>query len=192
LVKRSALFLERDGVINIDRGYVCAQDQVEFVGGIFDLCRSATELGYLVIVVSNQAGIGRGYYSEQDFLALTEWMCKVFHERGASLTKVYYCPFHPDHGVGSYKRESSFRKPGPGMILQAAAEFDIDVRRSVLVGDKETDILAGVAAGVGCNLLYRGRAEAGPSDRPAGATSVIEKLIEAVPFLNMQVAEVTR
>jgi D-glycero-D-manno-heptose 1,7-bisphosphate phosphatase len=188
-VTRRALFLDRDGVINVDRGYVCAQDQFEFVEGIFDLCRSATEQGYLVIVVSNQAGIGRGYYSEREFLALSEWMCRVFHERGAPVTKVYYCPFHPEHGVGSYKRESSSRKPGPGMILQAAADFDIDLRRSVLVGDKETDILAGVAAGVGCNLLYDRRTEFGSCDRLAGATSVIEKLVEAVPFLNAQVAE---
>ena len=188
-VTQRALFLDRDGVINIDRGYVCAQDQFEFVEGIFDLCRYATDLGYLVIVVTNQAGIGRGYYGEREFLALTEWMCGVFRERGAPVTKVYYCPFHPEYGVGGYKRESSFRKPGPGMILQAVAEFDIDVRRSVLVGDKETDILAGVAAGVGCNLLYFRRTEFGRSDLPTAATSMIEKLGDVVPFLNMQIAE---
>src|SRR4029079_2746485 len=97
---RKALFLDRDGVINIDRGYVCAQDDFEFVDGIFDVCRHATSLGYLIIVVTNQAGIGRGYYSEEDFTQLPEWMCRAFGEQGAPIAKVYFCPFHPEFGVG--------------------------------------------------------------------------------------------
>ena len=153
-VSPRALFLDRDGVINVDRGYVCSPEQFELVDGITDLCRHAVSLGYLLIVATNQAGIGRGYYTEADFLALTDWMCDAFRERGAPIAKVYYCPFHPEFGVGEYRRESDCRKPAPGMILQAAREFDIDLRRSVLVGDKESDILAGVAAGVGCNVLY--------------------------------------
>jgi D-glycero-D-manno-heptose 1,7-bisphosphate phosphatase len=188
-VTRRALFLDRDGVINVDHGYVCTQERFAFVEGIFDLCRRATDLEYLIIVVTNQAGIGRGYYSEQEFSALTEWMCGAFRDRGAPIAKVYYCPFHPEYGVGSYKVESPFRKPGPGMILQAAAEFDIDVRRSVLVGDKETDILAGVAAGVGCNLLYFRRTDLSRSDPATVATFTIARLADVVPFLNMQVAE---
>lgn len=188
-MKRHALFLDRDGVINVDRGYVCTEDRFEFVEGIFDLCRDATDLGYLVIVVTNQAGIGRGYYSERDFQALTDWMCAAFRERGAPIAKVYYCPFHPEHGVGSYKVESSFRKPGPGMILQAAAEFDIDMGRSILVGDKETDIVAGLAAGVGCNLLYRRVEEFGQSTACTAANSTIGRLADVVPFLKARVAE---
>src|SRR5438128_1203722 len=103
-LKNHALFLDRDGVINIDRGYVYKQEDFEFVDGIFDLCRYATDLDYVLIVVTNQAGIGRGLYSEQDFLDLTDWMCGVFRERGVPLGKVYYCPSHPDHGVGAYKQ----------------------------------------------------------------------------------------
>ena len=186
-----ALFLDRDGVINIDRGYVCVPDQFEFVEGIFDLCRSASALGYLLVVVTNQAGIGRGYYSEQEFLALTGWMCKAFRDRGAPIAKVYYCPFHPEYGIGSYKRDTPLRKPGPGMIHQAVAEFAIDLRRSVLLGDKETDILAGVAAGVGCNLLYSPVPEFGQSDSHTAATSTVGKLADVVPFLEAQVAEET-
>src|ERR1043165_5019258 len=119
---RRALFLDRDGVINADRGYVGTRGEFEYVEGIFDLCRYATDLGFLLLVVTNQAGIARGYYSERDFLALTEWMCETFRERGAPIAKVYFCPSHPEHGLGEYKRESSFRKPGPGMILQAQTE----------------------------------------------------------------------
>jgi D-glycero-D-manno-heptose 1,7-bisphosphate phosphatase len=105
-------------------------------------------------VVTNQAGIGRGYYSEQDFLSLSDWMRDVFLTQGVIIDKIYYCPFHPEYGLGRYKVESSYRKPGPGMILQAAREFDVDLSRSVLVGDKESDIQAGISAGVGFNILY--------------------------------------
>jgi D-glycero-D-manno-heptose 1,7-bisphosphate phosphatase len=188
---RPALFLDRDGVINIDRGYVGAPGEFEFVDGIFELCKYATDLEYVLLVVTNQAGIARGYYTERDFLALTEWMCATFRERGAPIAKVYFCPFHPEHGVGEYKRESSFRKPGPGMILQARTEFDIDLKRSVLVGDRETDIEAGVAAGVGCNLLYCTELQSGEPPASTSATATIKKLADATPFLDAQVAENT-
>ena len=97
------------------------------------------------------------------------------------IKKVYYCPFHPEQGVGHYKVDSYFRKPNPGMIVQAAEEFDINLSRSVLVGDKETDILAGIAAGVGCNLLY-GKAPLDASINTA-ATAVVTSLFQIQPFL---------
>lgn len=151
---RPALFLDRDGVINIDHAYVFKQEDFDFIDGIFELCRCANQLGYLIFVVTNQAGIGRGYYTERDFLALTDWMCGVFSSQGVVIDKVYFCPSHPEYGVGEYRMDSSYRKPWPGMILQAAQEFGVDLATSVLLGDKETDIQAGIAAGVGCNLLY--------------------------------------
>ncbi len=152
---RPALFLDRDGVINIDYGYVSTIDKFEFIPGIFNLCRQAKQRGYLICVVTNQSGIGRGYYTEKDFFQLTDWMCSRFASELAPVDKVYFCPTHPDHGIGKYKVESLFRKPAPGMILQAVQEFDIDLSRSVFVGDKQTDIQAGVWAGVRYNLLYK-------------------------------------
>ena len=149
-----ALFLDRDGVINIDHGYVYRPDQFEFVDGVFELCRKAVSLDYLVFVVTNQAGIGRGYFTEKQFHELTDWMCQAFLAQGVKIERVYFCPYHPEHGVGTYKRESACRKPGPVMILQAARDYGLDLAASVLVGDKETDIAAGLAAGVGCNVLY--------------------------------------
>ncbi|SDA21935.1 D-alpha,beta-D-heptose 1,7-bisphosphate phosphatase [Nitrosospira sp. Nsp18] len=153
-MSRPALFLDRDGVINIDFAYVYKPEQFEFIEGVFELCQWASQCGYLIFVITNQAGIGRGYYTEQDFLKLTDWMCGIFKTQGSIITKVYFCPSHPEYGIGEYKVDSFFRKPGPGMILQAAEEFCVDLARSVLVGDKEKDIQAGIAAGVGCNLLY--------------------------------------
>lgn len=181
LSHRPALFLDRDGVINVYRAYVSKPEHFEFVDGIFELCRTARQLGYLIFVITNQAGIGRGYYTEQDFLALTDWMCEIFTAQGIAIDKVYFCPFHPEHGVGQYKVESPFRKPGPGMLLQAADEFGVDFARSVLVGDKEIDIQAGIAAGVNCNLLYApsGSAAAIKTD----ASAVVGKLADAGKFL---------
>jgi D-glycero-D-manno-heptose 1,7-bisphosphate phosphatase len=183
-VSPRALFLDRDGVINVDRGYVCSPEQFELVDGITDLCRHAVGLGYLLIVATNQAGIGRGYYTEADFLALTDWMCDAFRERGAPIAKVYYCPFHPEFGVGEYRRESDCRKPAPGMILHAARDFDLDLRRSVLVGDKESDIQAGVAAGVGCNVLYCPESGGVKSSTATLASQTATQLAEVVPLLN--------
>ncbi len=165
--QRPALFLDRDGIINVDHDYVFQRENFEFIDGIFGLCRHAASLGYRIFVITNQAGIGRGYYTEQDFHDLTAWMCEVFRSEGVHIDKVYFCPFHAEHGIGRYKIDSPFRKPGPGMILQAATEFNIDLPGSVLLGDRETDVQAGIAAGVGRNLLLRPPG----TDKPASSTN---------------------
>ena len=180
-IQRCALFLDRDGVINIDNGYVCDPERFEFVDGIFELCHIALKRHYAIFVVTNQAGIGRGYYTERQFHDFSSWMCRQFLLREIKIEHVYYCPFHPEHGLGDYRRESDLRKPGPGMILQAAREYGVDLAASCLVGDKETDILAGLAAGVGINLLYCPGARS-QAVKSAG-TSVIEKLLEAEKYL---------
>lgn len=147
-MQRAALFLDRDGVINFDYGYVHRVEDFEFIPGIFDLVRVANQRDYLVIVVTNQAGIGRGFYSEEDFKYITKWMCSQFKINGGCITDVYYCPDHPVFGKGVYKKDSDMRKPGPGMIMKAANDYEIDLSRSVLLGDKETDVKAGLSAGV--------------------------------------------
>ena len=144
-----ALCLDRDGVVNRDDGYVCRKQDFHFIEGIFDLTAAATVRGFLTVIVTNQSGIGRGYYSEQRFLRLMRWVKRQFHRRRAPITAVYFCPFHPEHGVGRYRRDSFLRKPHPGMILRALADFDIDPARSLLVGDTAGDMEAGHAAGIG-------------------------------------------
>ncbi len=148
-----ALFLDRDGVINVDIGYAHKPEQIDFVPGIFELCRKATERGYKIVIVTNQAGIGRGYYTEDDFWALMEWMKQRFAKSGSIIDAVYFCPCHPEHGIGEYKKESPNRKPEPGMFLNAKADLGIDLSRSLLVGDKESDMIAGEKAGVGTLCL---------------------------------------
>jgi len=147
-----ALFLDRDGVINAERNYVHRVEDFDFLPGIFRLCRIAQEARFVPIVVTNQAGIARGYYSEQDFERLTEWMLKRFRVRGVRIGRVYHCPYHPTAGVAEYRRESFDRKPNPGMILRAERDFNLQLASSVLIGDKESDLAAGRAAGVGFNL----------------------------------------
>lgn len=151
--KRPALFLDRDGIINADANYVhCIEDFV-FIDGIFDLCRSAVAAGMAIVVVTNQAGIGRGYYTETQFLELSDWMCKRFSEEGIAIDGVYYCPYHAEHGVGKYKADSFDRKPNPGMILRARNELGLLLEDSILVGDKASDMAAARAANVGRAVL---------------------------------------
>lgn len=159
-----ALFLDRDGVINVDKKYVGRIEDFEFLPGVFELCRTAQHVGMIPVIATNQAGIGRGYYTEHDFQRLTEWMLAEFRARGVGIGRVYHCPFHATEGIGEYRRESPDRKPNPGMILRARDDLGLDLSQSVLVGDKDSDIDAGRAAGVGYNvrLVRNARAEGAP------------------------------
>lgn len=153
---KRALFLDRDGVVNEEVGYLHRAEEVKFVDGIFSLCRTAVGLGYRLIVVTNQAGIARGYYTEEDFEVLMEFMCTELQAEGVELDAVYYCPFHPEHGVGRYKQEHEDRKPGTGMLRRGLLEFGIELGASVLVGDRCSDIGAANAAGLRQAFLIRG------------------------------------
>lgn len=153
-MKNRALFLDRDGVINVDHGYVFRIGEFEFLSGIFDVVRVAAAHNYKILVVTNQAGIGRGYYSESQFLELTDWMLEQFAQEAAPVDKVYFSPFHPTAGLGKYLKDDFSRKPHPGMFLQAQREFELDLEQSILVGDKLSDMQAGISAGVGTNVLF--------------------------------------
>lgn len=160
-----ALFLDRDGVVNEEIGYLSRPDQVRFLPGIFDLCRKAQSLGYILIIVTNQAGIARGYYSETDFHILMQWMTGEFAREGIRLDRYYFCPHHPEYGVGAYRLDCPDRKPNPGMFLHAAAEFNLDLAQSIFVGDRCKDMAAGLAGGVGMIMLIDG-IEKEPCDEP--------------------------
>lgn len=151
-----ALFLDRDGVVNEEVGYLHRVEDVRFVEGIFSLCRTAARLGYKLIVVTNQAGIARGYYTEADFECLMEWMRTALRVEGVELDAVYYCPFHPEHGMGEYRREHEDRKPGTGMLRRGASEFGVLLEESIMVGDRCSDIAAANSAGLQQAFLMRG------------------------------------
>lgn len=174
-----ALFLDRDGVINVDSGYIWRIEDFLFRDGVFDACQAAQEMGYLLVVVTNQAGIGRGLYTEQQFHALTGWMEEQFREKGIEIARTYFSPTHPDEGIGVYRRESPDRKPGPGMLFKARDAFDIDMAASAIVGDRETDIEAGINGGVGTRILLDGTEDT----TGTRADAVVGSLAEAVAWL---------
>jgi D,D-heptose 1,7-bisphosphate phosphatase len=146
--KNKSLFLDRDGVVNIDYGHVGKIEDFDFIEGIFELCQKAQNAGYLIIIVTNQAGIAKGYYTEEQFLTLNNWMENEFKKKGIYITKTYYCPYHIDAKIAKYKKNSEDRKPNPGMILKAIKEFNIDPFKSIMIGDKQSDVSAGRSAGI--------------------------------------------
>jgi D-glycero-D-manno-heptose 1,7-bisphosphate phosphatase len=172
--------LDRDGVINYDYGYVHKLEDFDFIDGIFDVAQCAHEHKYKLVVITNQAGIARGYYTEEQFHQLTNWMCQRFSDAGAPIDKVYFSPYHPTAGLGRYLKDDFSRKPHPGMILQAQRDLTTDLSRSVLIGDKVSDILAGTAAGVGTNLLF---AAERPKELGGLNYELMTTLREALPYL---------
>jgi D-glycero-D-manno-heptose 1,7-bisphosphate phosphatase len=167
-----ALFLDRDGVVNREVSYLSRIDQVEWVPGLWELCARARDAGFVLIVVTNQSGIARGMYSEADFHPLMAWMGERFRAHGVSMAAYYYCPHHPQEGIGEYKRECADRKPGPGMLLRAAQDFSLDLSQCVMVGDRCSDIAAANAAGVGTVFLLKGT----ETERCAGGYASIDTL----------------
>lgn len=153
--KVPAIFLDRDGTINVDHGYVHEIDNFQFIDGVIDAMRELKEMGFALVIVTNQSGIARGMYSEEQFMQLTEWMDWSLADRDIDLDGIYFCPHLPDASVENYRQQCDCRKPQPGMILSAAEELDIDLAASYIVGDKIDDVMAGKAAGVGKTVLVR-------------------------------------
>ena len=141
LKKKKALFLDRDGIVNIDYGHVYKIKDFKFTDFIFDLCKKYQKDNYLIFIITNQAGIGKGLYNEQDFLKLNDYMLNEFSKRGVNITKVYYCPHKPEDNCDC-------RKPKSGMFLKAINEFNIDPKESIAIGDKLTDLEAAYSAGI--------------------------------------------
>ena len=145
--KNKALFLDRDGTINIEKKYLCKIEDFEFTRGIIPLISDYHNRNFKIIIITNQSGLARNFYTLEEYQKLTNWMLQEFEKHDIPISKVYHCPHHPD-----ITGDCSCRKPKPGMILQAINEFNIDPEKSVLIGDKESDILAGENAGIGKNL----------------------------------------
>lgn len=145
---QKALFLDRDGVVNEDFGYVHAIEDTVFCEGIFEVAKIAAHHKALIIIVTNQSGIGRGFYHDDTFVLLSEWMKAVFLTQGVEVTAVYYCPHHPAD-------RCCCRKPSPNLILQACEDYNIDVTQSIMVGDKISDLSAGLNAGIGLNIGFK-------------------------------------
>ncbi|MDB2386029.1 D-glycero-beta-D-manno-heptose 1,7-bisphosphate 7-phosphatase [Shewanella sp.] len=179
---KQAVFLDRDGVINVDHGYVHSVDDFEYIDGVFEACAALKKSGYLLAVVTNQSGIARGMYSEEQFHSLTEWMDWNFSDKGIELDGIYYCPHHAEKGLGEYKVDCDCRKPKPGMLNSAAQFLNIDLSRSVMVGDKRDDMLAAQAAGIPTRILVR-TGQSVTDEAIAAATVVLDSIAKVPGYL---------
>lgn len=150
-----AIFLDRDGTINVDHGYVYEVDRFEFIDGVIEAMRELKEMGFALVLVTNQSGIARGMFSEADFENLTEWMDWSLADRGVDLDGIYYCPHHPEGEVEAFRQVCDCRKPQPGMLISARDFLNIDMAASYMVGDKIEDMQAANAALVGTKVLVR-------------------------------------
>ncbi|WP_081757178.1 D-glycero-beta-D-manno-heptose 1,7-bisphosphate 7-phosphatase [Aliarcobacter lanthieri] len=145
-MQKKIVYLDRDGVINKDFGYVYEISKFEFCDGVFEACNHFINLGYEIIIITNQSGIGRDYYTKNDFLSLTEYMKNEFKKHGINILKVYYCPHSPEE-------DCNCRKPNIGMILQSLNDFNINLQNSWLIGDKISDIECGKNAKIPNRIL---------------------------------------
>lgn len=150
-VKKPALFLDRDGIINKDLGYVGSKDKLHFISGIFPLIQCFKKRGWWVFVITNQSGVARGFYTEEDVESLHLWMASEMTKKNAEVDGWFYCPFHPKGEDPLLKRKSLFRKPNPGMLLNAAEKFNVSLEESLMIGDKLTDII--LLRGLNANLI---------------------------------------
>ena len=142
------IFLDRDGVINHEVGYLHKIEDFQFIDGVFEACLYFQSLNFQIVVITNQSGIGRGYYSESDFYQVNNWMLDQFKHRGIKILNVFFCPHGPEDAC-------ECRKPKPGMLLQAKLKYDIDMNRSWMIGDKEDDVKAANAAGISQTILVK-------------------------------------
>ena len=177
-----AAFLDRDGVINIDHAYVHKPEDFQFIDGVFEACRKLQAMGYLLIVATNQSGIGRGYYTEKDFADLCDWMKAEFKREGVDIADIFFCPHHPEKALGAYRLDCDCRKPKPGMLLAAQKKWNIDMKASLMVGDKAADMQAALAAGVAVRILVGKDGHTRPESVPE-CTGTAKDLLEAVELI---------
>jgi len=163
---RRGLLLDRDGIINVDHNYVGKPEQFEFLPGLFPFLRAAQDGGFRLAIITNQSGVARGYYTGADFEKLTKWMLGKLAQEGIALDLVLACFEHTEGTVAEYRRESFWRKPNPGMVLEAVQKLRLDPARSWFLGDKKSDMLAAQAGGIKGCLLFNSPDQAGPGMKP--------------------------
>lgn len=182
---RKAVFLDRDGTLIRNHHYGCSPENIELLDGVVEGLRRLKDGGFLAIVVTNQSGIARGYFTEDSLAAMHRRLNEILHDQGAGVAAFYYCPHHPEGTVPRYARECSCRKPRPGMVLRACAEFGIAPARSWIIGDILDDVEAGKLAG--CRAILLDLGTEGEAEYPERAPEYVARgFLEAVQYLLSQ------
>jgi D-glycero-D-manno-heptose 1,7-bisphosphate phosphatase len=182
-----AAFLDRDGVLNREVGYLCEVSEFQYIGGTKSALKNLQRLGYEIVIITNQSGIGRGLYTEEKYHSLTNYYLHDLSLSGIHILDVFYCPHYWESNDIRYQGRCSCRKPAPGMIEQAAKKHYIDLRFSVLVGDKLTDIEAGRAAGISKCFLVESGHELPPNAE--SAAPVLKNLLAVSRVLGESINE---
>lgn len=174
-MKNKAVFLDRDGTINIDRNYLYKTEDFEFLPGAAEALRLLQSSGFLLIIITNQSGIARGYFTESDYLRLTDWMLGKFKDYGINISGVYYCPHLPDAEIIEYRKVCNCRKPATGLFEQAVRDFDIDLSMSYAVGDRQRD--CAICDKTDCKGFLIGRTSSNPKVKHVNSLLEAAKII---------------
>lgn len=180
---RPAVFLDRDGTINQERNYLCKIEEFELISGVPQALKVLQDAGFLLVVVSNQSGVARGYFSLQDVQHLNVYMSRQLAQHGVCLDGIYICPHHPTAGIGELRQDCNCRKGKPGMLLQAARDLNIDLPNSYMIGDKGSDVEAGVAAGCVSLLVRTGYGVAQQLSESSQCSGVFDSLAQSVEYI---------
>ena len=186
---RRAVFLDRDGTINVEKDYLHKIEDFEFIPGAPEAIKRLKDAGFLVIVVSNQSGVGRGYFDEHAVEKLHRYVQSELAGHNTSIDAFYFCPHHPEKGIGNYKIVCDCRKGEPGMLLQAAKEYDVDLQKSFMIGDKLADIEAGHRAGCQVLLVLTGYGERVASKPELSLVEKCQNLDSAASLILDQLVE---
>jgi D-glycero-D-manno-heptose 1,7-bisphosphate phosphatase len=185
-MKRKGVFLDRDGTLNIDRGFVYTREDFIFINGAIEALARLKKMGFILVVVTNQSGIARGLYTEEDVNSLHEYVNDELRVHGTGIDRFYFCPHHPEALVQSYRKDCACRKPKPGLILQALSDLSIDPKVSYLIGDMMRDICAGKRAGVRSILIQEHEESVDTSDCSEIPDLVVHDLLEAAQFIDRE------
>lgn len=178
-----AVFLDRDGTIIEDVGYMNSPEQIQFIPGSIEAIKKLKEAGYKVVVITNQAGIARGLITEDMLQTIDKVLHKWILNGGTHLDGIYYCPHHPEHGVYPYKQVCECRKPHPGLIRKAQKDLNIDLSQSFMIGDKATDVEAGKRAGTKTIFVMTGRGKNEKEKIVEKPDHIAENLNQAVNWI---------
>ncbi len=186
---RRAVFLDRDGTLNEERNYLIQEEDLEIIPGVPEAIRRLNDAGFLVIVVTNQSGVARGYFGLPDVEKLHAALCRKLADAGARIHGFYICPHHPTEGVGELRTNCDCRKGKPGLLLRAAEEHGIEMGASFMIGDKPSDIEAGEAAGCTSLLVKTGYGKETAEGLPPGRVKIFPNLSKAADFVLSEAAQ---